>query len=68
MEIGDIVVANSMGLGLPYRAKIEAINGDRAKIRPFHATLTEGSARRHKTRQGDSIRARWVKLSYLQAA
>lgn len=71
IKVGDIVRANMFGLGLPYRAEVLEIKpfgkgGERAKIRPLHAVLTEGSARRWKTRVGNSIRARWVRMDFLQ--
>lgn len=63
-EVGEIVRANAAlgALGLPYRAKIEALKGERVKVRPLHPTLTAGSART----KGISIRARWVQLSTLE--
>ena len=66
--VGAIVTANFTGLGLPYQATVEAIKGERIKVRPLHPVLTEGSARRHKTRNGDSVRARWVSLWSLRPA
>lgn len=68
LYVGAIVTANFMGLGLPYKAEVEAIKGERVKVRPLHATLTAGSARRYKTRQGDSVRARWVSVWSLAPA
>jgi hypothetical protein len=66
-ELGQIVTANSgAALGLPYRAKIEMIEGDRARVRPLHPTLTEGSARGSRTRKGPSVRARWVNMAGLR--
>lgn len=68
LYVGAVVTANWVGLGLPYRATVEAIKGERVKVRPLHATLTEGSARRCKTREGDSVRARWVSVWSLKPA
>lgn len=66
--VGAIVTANFTGMGLPYQATVEAIKGERVKVRPLHATLTAGSARRYKTRKGDSLRARWVSVWTLKPA
>lgn len=65
IKVGDIVWGNGgHALGLPYRAKVEDLRDDKAKLRPLQPALTAGSAR-SVYRKGPSLRARWVKAAYL---
>lgn len=66
MKAGETVLANAFAaLGLPYKARIEAIKEDRARIRPLEIAPTAGAGPR--AGEAPTFRARWVKLSTLQA-
>ena len=65
IEVGMIVWANFHAeTGLPYRAGIEAIKGDKARVRPLagEEAATMGSARSGRSKGTPSVRARWVDI------
>lgn len=63
-EVGQKVVANIGGLGMPYHAEIEDIWDGRARIKPLEIPFTASTARTGNYRK----RARWVRLDRLEAA
>ena len=63
-KVGMKVVANTGGLGWPFRAEIEHIFNGRALIRPLEIPMTGSSVRTGKFTK----RCRWVRLDRLEAA
>lgn len=62
--INDTVWANQFATtGLPYRARVLEIKGEKACILPLQHATTIGVARSNAS--GASIRKRWVKLKSL---
>ena len=66
IEVGALVWGNYFGTtGLPYRAEVIDVRGDRVKIHPSEGTLTQGSVGAASRRPRDPLsrRVRWVKSS-----
>jgi hypothetical protein len=61
LKVGMRVIANTGGLGLPYRARIEHIMNGKALLKPLHHTFTASSIRTGK----HTKRSRWVLLDRL---
>lgn len=63
MKVGDRVIANAGGLGMPYRAEIEDIWSGKALLLPIDVPFTASTARTGNYRK----RRRWVSLDRLEA-